>query len=148
MPERPVVLVGVDPPQDGSPSWDEVEQREALPELPFPAAPVHVDGPVQTQELPPRTSVSRTISVDSLTPQELLPRDLRRSRALILATGAPVVIGLTTTDCLIPPGSRANGAYWPVNLPLELRGMSRLFVASQTPGTPANVTIISESWAD
>ncbi len=147
MAERPVVLVGVDPPQDGSPSWDEVEQREALPELPIPAAPVHVDGPVQVQPVPPRTSVVRTIQVDNLVAQEVLAKDLRRQRALILSLDAGMVVGLTTTDCLIPLNSRANGAYWPQNLPLELNGSSRLFVASQT-STPTRIVVITESWAD
>jgi hypothetical protein len=147
MSERPVIIRGVDPPQDGSPSWDEVEQREGLPELPIPAVPVHVDGPVQTQNLPPRTSVVRSVQVDNLVPQEILAKDLRRSRAVLYAHDSRVVYGLTSTDCLIAAGSRANGAYWPQNLQLTINGSSRLFVASAT-ATPTLVSVIAESWAD
>ena len=147
MPERPVLGV-VDPPQDGSPSWDEVEQREGLPEIPIPAVPVHVDGPVQVQHLPPRTSVMRTLTVDNVTPTELLSKDLRRYRAIIVAYSANIVVGLTTVDCLASPGGGpANGATLPANQQIILYGSSRVFVASKT-GTPAQVSIIAESWAD
>lgn len=147
MSEVPRIVAGVDPPQDGSPSWAEIDQREGVPELPIPAVPVHVDGPVQTQALPPRTSVVRTIMVDNITPQEVLAQDLRRGRAVLFAHDSGVVFGLTQTDCQIPVGSRANGAYWPMGLALGLNGSSRMFVASSS-ATPTRVSVITESWAD
>lgn len=146
MSERPHLGL-VDPPADGSPDLAELQQHEALPEFPIPAVPVHVDGPVQVQTLPPRTSVVRTIMVDNITPQEVLSADLRRSLSVLYAHDSGIVVGLTQTDCQIPVGSRANGAYWPMGLQLSIRGSSRLFVASSS-ATPTRVSVISESWAD
>lgn len=138
---------GVDEPGDGSPSWDEVEQREEHAELPIPAVPVHVDGPVQVQGLPPRTSVVRTLTVDNVTPAELLSRDPRRCRAVIIAFSANIVIGLNSADVIAQGGSPATGATVPANQMLTIYGWSRLFVASKT-ATPAQVSVITESWAD
>lgn len=142
------VPLNVDDPGDGSPSLDELEQREEHAELPIPAVPVHVDGPVQTQELPPRTSVVRSMTVTT-EPQELLPADLRRSRALVWAIDGAVYVGKTSNDCRpSTPGAPAPGARLPqTTTPVELRGFSRLWVAAVAPG-PVLVTVIAESWAD
>lgn len=143
--ERPVLGL-VDPPQDGSPGLDEVLQREALPEWPIPAAPVHVDGPVQTQELPPRTSTARTIVVDAVgVGEELLAKDPRRGRAIVMALDEGMVIGLTSQDCVLSAGV-APGLMWPKLVPLEIRGWSRLFVGAQANTT--KVVVLAESWAD
>ncbi len=139
--------LNVDDPQDGSPSMDELDQREELSELPIPAVPVHVDGPVQTQELPPRISVMRSMNVGT-EPQELLGGDLRRSRALIWAIDGPVWIGKSSMECRpASPGSVAPGARLPqATSPVELRGYSRIFVAAVA-GTVL-VSVVAESWAD
>jgi hypothetical protein len=148
MPERP--LANVDPPQDGSPSWDEVEQREGLPELPVPAVPVHIDGPVQIQQLPPRTSRMATIVAPGIgidQPTELLSKDLRRSRTLVMALDENVVIGLTKQDTRMAIGGVASGLMLPKNVWLDLRGSSAAYVASQT-ANPSKVLVLAESWAD
>ncbi len=142
----------VDDPQDGSPSWDEVEQREELPELPVPAVAVHVDGPVQVHNLPSRTSILRTIYIDS-TPTELLAEDLRRARAVI-ASGTDIVIGLTRGACLTNGAEgKTDGLQWDTTAygVLELRGTAQLWVAapSVAPGAAqVGVSILAESWAD
>jgi len=139
--------LGVDDPQDGSPSWDEVEQREELAELPIAAVPVHVDGPVQVQDLPPRTSVARSFAI-GVEPQELLAQDLRRRRAVIIPTDGAIWIGKSTTDCRVPAGGTlAPGGKIPQSTGgVPLFGSSRLFCAAVT-GTVI-VTVIAESWAD
>lgn len=148
MSERPSVPAGVDNPQDGSPSWSEVEQHEELPELPIPAVPVHVDGPVQTQELPPRTSVARSMLVTT-EPTELVANDLRRASFLVIPIDGAVWIGKTTNEVRpTSPGGRAPGAKLPQSVQgYRLNGSSRLFVASVAAG-PVEVTVVAESWAD
>lgn len=148
MPERAGT---VDPPQDGSPSWDEVEQHEAKPELPIAAVPVHVDGPVQVHQLPPRTSVATTLLLDAaaagVQPIEMLAGDRRRSRALILAQGGGIVFGTTKLACIAKGAtSPATGAAWPAGLALTILGSSQLWVAAAT--TAVTLTVLSESWAD
>lgn len=135
----------VDDPQDGSPSWDEVEQREALPEMPFPAVAVHVDGPVETHTLPPRNSVLRTITVGT-NPTELLPRDLRRQRAVIYSFDQDVIIALRSSEAGTGAAFTTAGARWPKNVALTINGASQVFIAAAAATTA--VTIVAESWAD
>lgn len=148
MAERPLGLV--DDAQDGSPDWDEVEQREGTPEMPIPAVPVHVDGPVQVHQLPPRMSTIGTLLLDAagagVQPVELLPKDLRRTTATILAD-VPIIIG-TTKLATIAKGatSPATGGYWPANVPLTIRGSSQFWVSAVA--AAAKVTVLAESWAD
>jgi hypothetical protein len=141
---------GVDDPQDGSPSWDEVEQHEELPELPIAAVPVHVDGPVQTHALPPRTSVVRTLVV-GVEPTELVGLDLRRASVLIIPVDEAIWVGKTTTDCRVPPGgTEAPGGLLPpapMGGGYRLYGSSRLFCACAV-AEITRVTVIAESWAD
>ena len=130
---------------DGTPDWDAVEQRDELLELPVPAVPVHVDGPVQTQTLPPRTSVLRTITVTT-TPMELLARDLRRQRAVVYSFDQDVIIALRSSEAGSGPAFTTAGARWPKGSALTLFGASQVWVAAVTGTT--SVTIVSESWAD
>jgi hypothetical protein len=133
----------VDPPQDGSPSWDEVEQREGIGEFPILAVPVHLDGPAQVQQLPPRTSVLRSLAVTNAGAVELLAKDPRRARAVIIAVGDGIVLGLDSNGA----ASTGFGFRWPAGLPLEVRGWSRVMVSAQT-GAGAVVSVLAESWAD
>jgi hypothetical protein len=135
----------VDEPQDGSPEWDEVEQRDGLPEIPIPAVPVHVDGPVQTHQLPPRTSVFRTITVGAV-PTELLARDLRRQRAYIYSFDQDILVALRQSEAGSAAPYTQGGARWPKGVALPLNGSAQVWVSAVT-GT-SSVTVVTESWAD
>lgn len=135
MAEHPV-LVHVDPPQDGSPGWDEVEQREAVPELPIPAIPVHVDGPVQTQEVPSRVGVMVGITITT-TAEQLAGPDLRRKKLTLLARDADFFFGTTRTQI---------SAWWPAGVPLPITHSGSVFVAADT--TSTLLTMVTEGWAD
>lgn len=150
MPETPTPA-NVDNPQDGSPSWDEVSQREENAEIRMAAVPVHVDGPVETHELPPRTSVCRTLALAPFAanpdPVELISKDLRRKRAVIIPIGGDIWVGLSSTDCRVNAGATiANGGRLVSGQQTVLFGSSRLFCSAVA--AAVTVTVITESWAD
>lgn len=130
------VPIGVDDPQDGSPSMDELEQREEHSELPIPAVPVHIDGPVQTQEVPARHGQMLGVTI-STTAEMISGRDLRRKRLTLLTRDADFFVGSDRTNIT---------AWWPAGVPLVLVHCEPVWVKADA--TPTLLTVVNEGWAE
>jgi hypothetical protein len=121
----------------------EVQQETERPELPtpFPAVPVRIDGPVQVQPLPTITGSLRTWSVGDEA-ERLVGKDPRRATVTLLAQDEPIALGFAQAEA-----AAGTAAVWPVDVPLVLHTREEVWVRSATPGTPANITVITENWA-
>jgi hypothetical protein len=70
----------------------------------------------------------------------LLGQDLRRRRAVIIASGDAVYVG-EKDAC-----QNGTAAIWPAGVPLEIQHTEQVYVLATT-GT-AVVSMITENWAD
>lgn len=126
-----------DPP---TPALAELQQRD----LPYPAVPVKLDGPIRIQRQPARTSSADVTHLEA----GLLPivgKDFRRSRLVLI--GTPVddeAVGLVWYYSHKEAGVRCP---WPINVPLVLEHAGDVWAAAASAGTVILSTIV-ELYAD
>lgn len=118
-----------------APTLGELQQRDPVPQL--LTVPVRHDGPLSTHELPSRVGTISVYALSTGDPITVLYRDLARKRA-VLVSDAAMVIGRTT--------NKLGGAPWPLGAVLTLTHSDALYAWTAT-GT-ANLTVITENWAD
>ena len=118
------------------PEIDEVMQRSETPVC----VSVKHDGPVTTSELPSRFGTV-CVEIATISPQQVLGGDRRRTRATLLSTDNAFLVSITRSI----NGTR-TAALWPANVPLILTHCEAVTIATST-GTAA-VSIITENWAD
>lgn len=131
-----------------TPGMDE-QQPEPEPEeiLQFeegadPTVSVAVEGPVRTQELPRKSAGIRGVTVKDGPPTLLLRADPHRARAVIIPSGAPLLIAGSRQEIQGgQPGQLPDGQQLEFCARDELWGQS-LGVSSIT------VTVIQERWAE
>lgn len=121
--------------EQAQPVLDEVMQR------PEPVTPIPVDhvGPLQTQELPSQFGAVFAVLVGT-NPEQILGADRARRRAIIISTDNPFLVSVTRSI----NGTR-TAALWPANVPLILKHRAAVTVA--TPTGSANISVITENWA-
>jgi hypothetical protein len=122
--------------EEPRPVLDEVMQR---PETECAVSVKH-DGPVTTHELPSRFGTVGQFTA-STAPQQILGADRQRKRAVLIATDAPFLVSIARSI-----NGTATAALWPMNVPLELLHCDAVTVA--TSSATANITYLTENWAD
>lgn len=147
------------------PSYAELEQEEDYG--PVPPLKVTVDGPAFTHELPTHLAVCRTLPV--LSPERILPRDPRRSKAIIIAgtqglriaksiselrAGGSGQVGVAsggTGPSFSTSGGGTGGALLPIGVPVVVTSQDELYGSSDDYGVGNNASLVSliiEQWAD
>lgn len=130
---------------DSTPELPEIQQEVPAVDV---KGQVEVVNAVRTYELPSRIGTSRSYLVSDTDTQPLLGADLRRKRVTLLASATT-----TGTATGFYVGEREDvrsgmAALWPINVPLVLQHTEQIFVRCATPSAVAQVSIISENWAD
>lgn len=117
---------------DAMPEVEDLEQQSELPEM---TVKVRVVGPTLTHELPARIG---TVRVEPLTTaaSKVLYNDEKRKSALLVCASAFSV------------SRSGNGefALWPANVPLPVGHCDEMW--ARMPSSTANLTVITEVWAD
>lgn len=111
----------------------EYETETEEPEPPG-TVPVDVQGTVATVETVPQHVTCYTVPVDPTDVAELLPRDVLRVRATVIAAAAVRISHSAAAGAIVPP-----------NVPVVIHGTQRLFLL---PGDPADVSVIVERRGD
>lgn len=128
-----------------SPDAAEIVQTEGDE---FAALPVNVVGPVRVQPMPCKfTTTSLAVLSDSV-PRRVLTEDPRRGKATLMLTNAASAIKFAFRQGAC---DSANASIWPNGVPLELHGMTELWIAPAVPlVAPAtlSVTVITELWSN
>lgn len=128
---------------------DELQQRDADTELPIPAVPVHVDGPVPVQSLPSRSGGAQSYTLPGAgalagRATRVGKEDPRRRRMILMLTTA------AQTFCFgVDQASAESGiaAAWPTGVPLLITWQDALWIRAGA-GVDVSVTVVSEFWAD
>ncbi len=114
------------------PELEELQQHD----VPIPAVPVNVIGPVTVHELPCKSgpAFATTLTTDF---QKILYTDLKRARANLLCTAAWQYS---------KSGAAGSGVPWPVAVALVIEHADSVYarVTSET----ATLSVITEVWAD
>lgn len=128
-----------------TPDLDDVEQQpDDNPVFEVRSVPVCFDGPVQTQALPSRVSVMRSIPLTD-TAEMLAGQDLRRARMVLIGTAEAATsfyVGTSNADV-----AGESAALWPTGLPLELLNAEAIYAKAQSTET-VTLSLIIEQWAD
>ncbi len=114
------------------PELEELQQHD----VPIPAVPVNVIGPVTVHELPSRSGPAFAHPLTT-TFQHVLYADLKRARASLLGSAA---WEYSRT------GAAGSGVPWPISVPLVIEHGDSVWarVVSET----ATLSVITEIWAD
>jgi hypothetical protein len=131
MPDHPVDLIA-----------DTADIIQVEPD-PLQSIPVHVQGPVETRELPSKRIAFRTVPVPvavvGVTPsQKLVAADPRRIRVTLIPRTADIYVGTSQATAV------SGGAWFPSVVPMQFATNQELW-ASGTAAT--DVTVIEEFWA-
>lgn len=122
----------------------ELPQLQQRPTPIYPAVDVKVVAPVQVQLQPATTTSIRVefiaANADAV---QVLNRDLRRQRAVLLFSGA---VFLGAAKAKIRKGAATPGVPWVASTPLEIHSTTELYVFA----TAADVTVsvVEEFYAD
>lgn len=115
----------------GYPDVPDLLQRE----VDLPAVPVRHDGPLVVQ-MAPSLRGPAFVQALSTTFQHILGADPKRRRTILLGDA----------DWLYRTSTSGNGVPWPADVPLVLEHADQIYAA--TPTSTANLTVITEVWAD
>jgi hypothetical protein len=114
--------------------------EDVLQELPaMVTVPVKVEGQVLAHELPAKRVQTATDVIPAATWTPLLPETPKRKRTVLLSTDKPFYVSQT---------GAGSGMLWPANVPLEWRGVAKVYVMSADAALPATLSHMSELWAD
>jgi hypothetical protein len=119
-----------------NPDMDELAQQDP----PVQAVPVRVEGPVQTRAMPAVLGIhySRTFGT---TAEQLVGRELRRSRLLVWCKTNPIWVGRSQAEV-----DADTCAQLPAGLILPIQHTDEVWVAAET--ATALVSYVHELWAD
>lgn len=109
---------------------------------PMVPIPVLVEGSALARTAPATFGAFKAANgITSAVAVRLLPKDPRRKRVQILASGQPIQLGGTQAQAQAP-----TAAVLPTGLPLTIEGTFEIWAMSATSGQAANVSLFVESW--
>lgn len=118
---------------------EEILQEDA-DALPIKAVPVSIEGPVQVQLIGSRVASMRTITVTANADQ-VLGKDLRRRRAVIITNDAEIYVGLDMQQT-----NNEDAFLLPVDTPMEITHTDEVWAA--TVSATSKISVLVEQWAN
>lgn len=124
-----------------SPSIAQIEQEDLAPAR--LSVLVEHNGPITSHELPSRSGSAFSQIFDSGgSTQQLLGKDLKRKRALIVSTDNPFYYA--ARDQANP--NSAAAALWPANVVLEITHADEVHIAGATADQVSTIAVITENF--
>lgn len=114
------------------PELEELQQHD----VPIPAVPVNVVGPVTVHSLPAKSgpAFAQSLTTDF---QKILYTDLKRARASLIGSAA---WEYSRT------GASGSGVPWPINVALVIEHGDSVY--ARVPTSTGTLSVITEVWAD